>query len=152
MLNPSVSAVGSPRVRTARKRWLTMATAAIAALAVAVAKVSLNTGANRVPGQKPAPNPAPNLSGLGPHGPSGNWTMILDEDFTHGFDKRYWSNSRYGNGKPSGGFNRYDLECFIPAQTTVAGGVANLTLVAQPRRCSGKTYPYTSGILTTYGK
>jgi len=102
----------------------------------------------------PAPvTPAVRPDSAGPLGDPGSWHSIFDEEFSASWlNSGLWSTSRYGSGGLAAGFSSAELECFDPAQTTIAGGEADLSLTASSEYCGGATKPYAAGILTTLNK
>lgn len=79
-------------------------------------------------------------------------TIYIDEDFTapdwskwnvNGYD---WSPNTPNPGNPS------ESQSYQPSAVTAAGGQLVLTASKQPRTIGGKTYPYTSGMVTTSRK
>ena len=48
--------------------------------------------------------------------------------------------------------NSQEQDCYDPAQVTIGGGNLNLTATARAQTVNGRSYPYTSGIVTTMGK
>ena len=87
----------------------------------------------------------------GPPGAPSSWHLVFDDEF-NSLNTAVWSTSRYDDGTIDPGFNSVEEECFDPAEVTVAGGEADLNLVAKQERCGGLTEPYAGAILTSNGK
>jgi hypothetical protein len=87
----------------------------------------------------------------GPPGDQSDWHTIFNDDF-QSLNTNVWSTSRDLDGSIDEGFNNFETECFDPAETTVGGGEADLSLVAKPETCGGVTQPYAGSIMTTDNK
>ncbi|HEY6278297.1 MAG TPA: glycoside hydrolase family 16 protein [Streptosporangiaceae bacterium] len=108
------------------------------------AAVSGHSPATSRPPGPPAPLPAGN--------PPGPWHLIFQDGFNAAsLDTAHWS-----TGWLSGGITvpvqPAELECYDPAQVTLAGGALELTLISKPESCGGQTRPYASGMVNTQGK
>jgi hypothetical protein len=94
-----------------------------------------------------SPPPAPV-----PIGDPGSWTLEFDDEFSgSSLDTSKWSTGWFGSGI-TGPLGSGALECFDPAQVSVAAGELDVTMTANPEYCGGQTRPYASGIVTTNGK
>jgi beta-glucanase (GH16 family) len=96
--------------------------------------------------------PQTTTSGISPAGVPGNWHLSWSDDFAGpALDTTKWSTGWFGNGVTVP-VNSFEQECYDPSQVAVSGGNLNLTAIAKPQTVNGKTYPYSSGIVTTMGK
>jgi beta-glucanase (GH16 family) len=89
-----------------------------------------------------------------PLGVSGNWHLVLSDDFTGtALDPAKWNSNWLGAaGQVTPPVNRDERANYSPAQVTVAGGNLHLTAVALPSvTVGGQHRPYTSGLVNTAG-
>jgi beta-glucanase (GH16 family) len=96
---------------------------------------------------------APAPSSLAPPaGDPGNWHLLFDDEFSGtSLNTAKWSAGWFGSGITQP-LTPAELECFDPAQVSVGSGELDLSMIAKPESCGGKTRPYASGIVTTNGK
>jgi hypothetical protein len=90
----------------------------------------------------------PPPSGTQPAGDAaGPWNMVFDSTFDGSLPSQ-WSTGWFGKGITVG-TSSSDQECYDPSQVREAGGVLDLTAVAQPITCGGTDHSYASGMVTT---
>jgi beta-glucanase (GH16 family) len=84
--------------------------------------------------------------------PPGRWHLVFNDTFTgRALNTAGWSTGWLAQGITPP-VNPGELECYDPANVTVAGGALNLNLIRRPHSCGGKARPYTSGMVNTDGK
>jgi beta-glucanase (GH16 family) len=84
--------------------------------------------------------------------PPGRWHLILQDGFNAGsLDTAHWSTGWLSPGITVP-VQLAELECYDPAQVTLAAGSLDLTLIHKPETCGGRTRPYASGMVNTRGK
>jgi beta-glucanase (GH16 family) len=76
-------------------------------------------------------------------------TVLMDEDFT-ATDWSKWCTTGYdwAPGQPNSG-NASESQSYQPSAVTAANGKLVLTATKKSQTVNGKTYPYTSGMVTT---
>ena len=111
-------------------------------LAAGVGAAALVLGVLHSPGQ---PRPVGDFPG--------NWTLVLDDEFAQQqrLDPAHWSVGWFGRGV-TGPVDVHEDDCYKPSQVTFTSAGLNLTAVREPSTCSGRTQPYTSGIITSNGR
>lgn len=133
-------------------------------IAVSLRRIQLSAKTRHASTPKTAPPPAttapvatppaaqPTTSTAGPAGDPGNWRLIFDDEFDGtSLNTTKWSVGWFGSGITQP-LTPAELECFDPAEVAVGGGELDLSMVAKPETCGGKTRPYASGIVTSNGK
>ena len=99
-----------------------------------------------------APDPATSAPVRPAENPAGTWHLVFNGTFTgRALNTADWSTGWLAQGITPP-VSQGELECYDPANVTVAGGALHLSLVRQPHTCGGKTRPYTSGMVNTDGK
>jgi beta-glucanase (GH16 family) len=94
------------------------------------------------------PSPTPSPMGSAP----GRWQLKFDDEFDGtSLDAAKWSTGWLAAGITPP-VNADELECYDPANVTVAGGSLALSLVRQSGSCGGTRRPYVSGLVNTNGK
>jgi beta-glucanase (GH16 family) len=79
-----------------------------------------------------------------PVGPLGRWQLVFSDEFSgSGVDSSKWHTTYWW-----GGWKGEEQQEYVPSGVTLSGGAAHLT--ARPR--PGHKYPYTSGMLATWGR
>jgi len=83
---------------------------------------------------------------------AGSWHLVFNGTFTgQALNTADWSTGWLANGITAP-VSKGELECYDPANVTVAGGALNLSLIRQPHSCGGRVRPYSSGMINTDGK
>src|SRR5579871_5647906 len=84
--------------------------------------------------------------------PAGTWHLVFNGTFPGGtLNTADWSTGWLAEGITPP-VSKGELECYDPANVTVAGGALNLSLLRQPHSCGGRVRPYSSGMVNTDGK
>jgi beta-glucanase (GH16 family) len=87
-----------------------------------------------------------------PAGIPGRWHLVWSDEFGgSALDSTKWSTGWFGSGVTPP-VNSLEVACYDPAQLAVSGGNLGITAIAKAQTVNGRTYPYTSGIVTTMGK
>jgi beta-glucanase (GH16 family) len=113
--------------------------------------------ANRRPRHATTPGPVSLTSvqtgtAAGPAGIPGTWRLAWSDDFSGpALDTSKWSTGWFGSGVTPP-VNSQEQDCYDPSQVNTAGGNLNLTAIAKAQTVNGRSFPYTSGIVTTMGK
>jgi len=86
----------------------------------------------------------------GPIGPSGSWVSTFDDEFNGTtLDTTKWAPNRYGYDY--GGDTPFNPSAedawFGSGNVSVSNGNLALTIKSEPKTLSGKTYPYSSGVV-----
>jgi beta-glucanase (GH16 family) len=89
----------------------------------------------------------------GPQGPPGEWRQTFGDEFeAASLDLTRWRSNRSGGGAIDKPFNEKDeAAAFTPDNVTVQAGALVFTLRSQPTDVNGRTYPLTSGTVSTQG-
>lgn len=87
-----------------------------------------------------------------PPAAAGRWHLIFDDHFQgQQLKSRLWSTGWFGHGVTEGPDGDTDEDCYAPGQVRVDDGLA-ISVAARSSVCGGRARPYTSGIITTFGK
>lgn len=86
------------------------------------------------------------------NGPQGTWNLKLNDNFDgSALDAATWSTGWLASGITPP-VQPQELACYDPAQVVVEGGMLKLQAVARTNTCGGKSRPYASGAVNSYGK
>ena len=81
----------------------------------------------------------------------GPWNLMFDSEFNgSSLDTSQWSTGWFGSGITQP-VNSSELQCYDPAQVSVADGDLDLTAIAKAESCGGVARSDASGIVTTNG-
>jgi beta-glucanase (GH16 family) len=85
-----------------------------------------------------------------PLGISGAWTLTFADEFNEtSLDTTRFTTGWFGSGITPP-VNSAEQDCYDPAQVSVGSGALDLTAIAKSCAVSGKTFPYRTGIVTTF--
>jgi hypothetical protein len=127
----------------------------IAGAALAVGMGSLTT---RIPRTVTSTTPVKStITGTGtttapavvrPAGIAGNWQLVLDSEFNGTALPAPWRSGWFGTGV-TGPVNSAEADCYSPAALSYSSTGLKISLTQTPVTCSGKTEPWTTGLITT---
>lgn len=94
---------------------------------------------------------APGSGHPAPDGVPGTWTLKWSDEFSGtSLDSSKWSKGWFGSGVTQP-VNSSEIAAYDPNNVTVSGGTLNIAAVHRALTVNGRTYPYSSGIVTTNG-
>jgi beta-glucanase (GH16 family) len=101
-----------------------------------------------------AAQPAASATPVQPAGPPGSWTLGFADDFTGTqLDTTRWRPNRSGGSGADGPFNpSVEGAAFRSSNVSVQDGSLVFTVKAEPTTVAGRTYPLTSGTVSTEGR
>ncbi|MGW4893374.1 glycoside hydrolase family 16 protein [Kitasatospora sp. NPDC004240] len=152
---------GPSEGRTAERRparWRLLAVAGVLLLASACGAASgVSAGARFQPRTDsvagPSADPTDVLAPTGAEQPpaTGPWHLAFRDDFNGpGLDRSTWVTCYDWNVRGCTNSGNHEDQWYLPGQVSVADGVLTLTAERTPTRGSdGKTYPWTSGMVST---
>jgi len=89
---------------------------------------------------------------VAPTGIPGAWKLTWSDEFSgRGLDASKWCTGWFGSGVTQP-INSAEIGAYGPRQVAVGGGTLTLTATAATQVVNGRMYPYTSGLVSTYGK
>jgi beta-glucanase (GH16 family) len=97
-------------------------------------------------------HPSGPLGSVAPTGIPGAWQLTWSDEFSEGgLDTSKWTTGWFGSGVTQP-INSAEIGAYGPRQVAVDGGTLSLTATAATQVVNGRMYPYTSGLVSTYGK
>jgi hypothetical protein len=83
-----------------------------------------------------------------PVGIAGNWQLVLDSEFNGAALPAPWRSGWLGTGV-TGPVNSAEADCYSPAALSYSSTGLNISVTQTSATCSGKTEPWTTGLITT---
>ena len=106
-----------------------------------------------IPGNTPTVTSTPGSGTPEPVGQTGTWKMLFHDDFTgNALDTSKWNTCFFNfhiTGTQDCTHDQSELELYQPANVTVSNGTLNLTAQKQNVIAGGRSYAYTSGMISS---
>jgi Glycosyl hydrolases family 16 len=149
--------------RTRRLKWVSgrllaligLPLAFIAGAALGVSMGSLTTGNRQtvttttpVQSTTTGPRTTTRPAVVQPAGIAGHWHLVLDSEFNGSSLPKPWRSGWFGAGV-TGPVNSAEADCYSPAALSYSRTGLNIRLTQTSATCSGKTEPWTTGLITT---
>ena len=83
-----------------------------------------------------------------PVGIAGHWHLVLDSEFNGSVLPKPWRSGWFGKGV-TGPVNSAEADCYSPTALSYSSTGLKISLTQTSATCSGKTEPWTTGLITT---